>query len=325
MKKLLLLLVTFVFGQVYSQDIIGGHIRTKWVSSFSYSISITLFTDASKNIIRPTIPVSFGDATSGTFTLAGTSNSGGINVKTYSGIHTYPGGGQYLANYLDTFRVAGIKNMLSSQTQQFYIESLININTFIGANTSPTVASYPLSYSVAINQPIYYNAGFSDTDGDSLSYSLINCSGNGYYIPINAVVNYSTSTFSFSKDTVGKYAFALKIIEWRKNTSNIYNTIATSQMDFVVDITNTIGLNEFADKKINLFVYPNPVTNELNIILDDAIKENYSIEIINGLGQTVLKTNYNDKINVTALRKGFYFLKLSDKSIFSDSFKFIKE
>lgn len=311
--------------QIYSQDIIGAYIRTKWVSGFTYSISVSLFTDASKNITRPTIPVSFGDATSATFTLSGNPSNNAVNVKTYTGIHTYPGVGQYLASYLDTFRIAGITNMFSSQIQQIYTESLININSNIGANTAPSISFLPLGISGGMNQNLEYNLGCFDTDNDSLSYSLINCSGTSYYIPLNANVNSSTGNFSFSKDTLGKYAFALKIIEWRKNTSNNYVAIATSQMDFVVDITNTVGLNEANDKKINLFVYPNPVSNELTIFHNNEPNKKYSIEIVNGLGQIVLRTNYTAKICVTDLPKGFYVLRLSDKNIFSESFKFIKE
>jgi hypothetical protein len=325
MKKTILFLVLIISGQIFSQDIIGGHIRTKLVSGFSYSISITLFTDASKNINRPTIPISFGDSNSGTLSLTGTSNLNGTNLKTYSGTHTYSGSGQYIVSSLDTFQILGIKNMLNSQTQQFYMETLINIDPSLGINSSPSVSFYPLNLSVAINQLLQDNCGFSDIDGDSLSYTLLNRSGNGYYIPLNSVISNSTGLFSFTKDTVGKYAFSIKISEWRKNSSNLYVILGYSQMDFVVEITNPVGLNDMVINKINLCLFPNPVSDELNFSYYNESGKIYSVEILNELGQIVLKTNSVNKITVADLPKGFYFLRLSDKNISTDCIKFIKE
>src|SRR5687768_6810158 len=133
MRKILTLIISIAAAQVFSQDIRGAYISTKWVSGLTYSISITLFTEASKNITRPTVPISFGDGSpSGTFALGTTSSANGINLKTYSGTHTYPGPGTYLAFYLDTFRIAGIKNILNSQTQQIYLATKISINNTLG-------------------------------------------------------------------------------------------------------------------------------------------------------------------------------------------------
>ena len=81
-KNIFLLLTILGQGHLYCLDIMGAYIKTKWVSGFTYSISVTLFTDASININRPTIPVDFGDATFGSYTLTNSTSGNGVNIKT---------------------------------------------------------------------------------------------------------------------------------------------------------------------------------------------------------------------------------------------------
>src|ERR1043165_6004981 len=137
MKKLLIILAILVVGQSYSQDIRGAYIRTKKVSGYTYSITVTLFTDASMSVNRPTIPIGFGDAATASFSLNSTSNSGGFIIKTYSGTHTYANAGLFISYYVDTYRIPNIKNMSNSQTQQVSASAYIAVNNFIAVNTSP--------------------------------------------------------------------------------------------------------------------------------------------------------------------------------------------
>ena len=324
MKRLLISLIIILTGQCYSQDIRGAFIQTKYLSPNNYSITLILYSDATFSISRPTISINFGDGNVGSFTLGSTSSWNGGNRKTYSGTHTYSGSGSYNVSYIDDFRVAGIKNMLNSQTQQIFVARQLVINNWSTSNSSPNINFDPVGLGESGNQ-IYYNAGCNDVDGDSISYSMINCSGTNYYLPNNVTLNNLTGLFTFSNDTIGLYAFSFIIYEWRKNLSNIYIIIGSSQLDFIAERTIAIGLNENVKNNRIFFLYPNPVSNELSISVDKNSADNYSIEIVNSLGQIVLKTKYADKINVSELPKGFYVLKLSDKNISSDNIKFIKD
>ncbi len=67
-------------------------------------------------------------------------------------------------------------------------------------------------------------------------------------------------------------------------------------MDFVVEITNPVGLNDMVINKINLCLFPNPVSDELNFSYYNESGKIYSVEILNELGQIVLKTNSVNKI-----------------------------
>lgn len=320
MKRLAAWLTIFVIGQTYSQDISGSYITTKRVSTNTYSFNVNLFTDASQNLARPTITVNFGNGDSAAFNLSSSTTSGGINLKTYSGTYTYPNAGLYQAWHLSKFRIPNIKNMTNSQTQNIATMAFIMENNFIQSNTAPIISQLPINLSPSGNQ-ITYNPGFSDLDGDSLSYSLYNCYGSNYYTPSNASVDPVTGTFQFA-DSIGLYAFSIKISEWRKNLSQQYTVIGTTQMDFTINMTGAIGLVENGKQIKNVFTYPNPATNVLNISCD--ICENSSIEILNNLGQKVLQTNYADKISIADLPSGIYFLKLSDK-LNSQTCKFIKD
>ncbi len=314
----------FIIGKMFSQDIKGGYIKTKWLTGTNYNVEIKLFCDASKNINRPTISVIFGDVSNGSVPLVGSVTINSVTIKTYSINHTYNGPGTYYLTFEDTFRVASIKNILVSDTQHLIISSLVKVNQFGLGNTPPSITNYPIYLGVN-GTKVYYDPMLTpDPDGDSLSFSLLNCLVPNYYIPNGVTLN-GNGLLSFSKDSVGLYAFTYKITEWRKDFDGNYFVIGTSQIDFVMDITSNVGINVNINFPPNFFIYPNPTSNKLNISLNKANSENYSLEVLNCLGQIVIKTNYSNEINVTDLPKGLYILKFVDKNNSAYSFKFVKE
>ncbi len=98
---------------------------------------------------------------------------------------------------------------------------------------------------------------------------------------------------------------------------DIISNIANIYFDFNPAIVTNESLTEFVtvlsnDNFVfnNLKVYPNPVTNILNINNDKIIDK---IEISNVLGQTVLTKNINtfqSKIDISNFTNGFYFVKI---------------
>ncbi|UZO79460.1 T9SS type A sorting domain-containing protein [Aquimarina sp. ERC-38] len=87
-----------------------------------------------------------------------------------------------------------------------------------------------------------------------------------------------------------------------------------SQVTDVEVISNTLSTIDFnLDKENTFYVYPNPVTNELNISLEGR----WSISSVSG--RKVLQGD-QQTVDVTALSKGIYFLKLDTNVV-----KFIKE
>ena len=91
------------------------------------------------------------------------------------------------------------------------------------------------------------------------------------------------------------------------------NIVLVTEADFVMDVAK--------DKMISqIKLYPNPVVNELNVSL---AKANTTVAIYNAVGQKLsekVSTGNIAKFNVSNLRKGIYFVKLSDGT----SEKFVK-
>ena len=69
------------------------------------------------------------------------------------------------------------------------------------------------------------------------------------------------------------------------------------------------SINKIQENRFS--IYPNPVTSELNIQL--SVNKIFEIEIINSLGNTIIKTKNVNNIDVSALSNGIYFIMLKNK------------
>ena len=339
--RIVFLIVCFVFSKNnFGQDIRAAWIDYKWLSGYTYSFTLVIETDDNINSSNHCQAVIyFGDGDSCVaYRMNGpigpSSSQCAISYKgeivsisplirksIYSCVHTYSCPGLYKVYSFDKYRVAGIKNIPNSGTRSVYVENLLSINAFSGPNNSSTVPNYyfPNNFSIPLGNLVYHNPSVSDPDGDSLSYSLVNCTGItpfSYYIPNPANIDIY-SALNMHKDSTGLYAFAYLIKEWRKDASNNWNLIGTKIMDIVLGNYSGVGINEVEEKQ-KLSVYPNPTSNTLTIKTNS--KTNSPIEIINYLGQTVLKQPYSENIDVSKLSAGCYFIRIENSYS-----KFIKE
>ena len=80
-------------------------------------------------------------------------------------------------------------------------------------------------------------------------------------------------------------------------------------------VTNVNTIKESLTKGIT--IYPNPVAEKLSLKFEGNVD---SIQILDINGQVLKKLEYQNSIDVSMLRPGFYFLKLGDHVS-----KFIKE
>jgi hypothetical protein len=318
--KLVLFVCCFGFSKSnFSQDIRAGWIDYKWMGGYTYSVNLTLLLDSSTVTTNSNLAVYFGDGDSSA-TATNTFSAGNNIVKqVYSFVHTYSGPGVYNIYSISNYRVNNIKNIQNSGSESMYLRALLPINAFMGPNNSPIFTGYPI-ISTSVGSLVAYNPGMFDVDGDSLSYSLVNCESLPAvpnYIPANSSIQPSNGTFTYQADTLGLFAFKFLVKEWRKDLDGNYQSIGNIEMDFVLDVAAGVGLKEF-DKKEILNIYSNPVSNILNIRTNS--KTNSDVEIINSLGQTVLKQKYSETIDVSKLIPGYYFIRIDN------SFgKFIKE
>jgi gliding motility-associated-like protein len=189
---------------------------------------------------------------------AGTQEGDDITPDTrynlYGGKYTYANAGIYKVFMYDPNRNANVVNVPSSVNQPFYLESLLIINNFTGANTAPDFTSPPLD-NACFGICFYHNPGAFDIDGDSLSYAVTQSRGyglNGIGSPIPGysypgdVPGLGAGTYSIdpitgtlawcSPQKSGEYNLAFIVYEWRKNTAGQYSIIGYVLRDMQVKV-----------------------------------------------------------------------------------------
>ena len=102
-------------------------------------------------------------------------------------------------------------------------------------------------------------------------------------------------------------------------SSNVGETVITTTLQSNLIVTQgfeqpdtmfTTGINIMNNIKFNIYVYPNPVSNEL--IIETNFNTEQKFEIINMVGQTLYTSNINKKatVNTSTFANGVYILKL---------------
>ncbi|WP_370898333.1 M28 family peptidase [Chryseobacterium gossypii] len=100
---------------------------------------------------------------------------------------------------------------------------------------------------------------------------------------------------------------------------NVGKAAVGALQHFAVATTTTLGVNDMNSQKSlesTVKIYPNPVKDIVNLDLPHDIK-NFSFEITDILGHSLLKKSNETKINVSALEKGAYIgiLKSGDQTV----------
>jgi hypothetical protein len=93
--------------------------------------------------------------------------------------------------------------------------------------------------------------------------------------------------------------------------------------------TNNGSLNNTSfDFTGDIYVYPNPSRNELNISIPEGAELPKTLAITNGLGQSIMtrkvENNDNLNINTSSLSNGVYFVTISNEN-YTKTLRFIKE
>ncbi len=260
-----------VFCSAFATHNRAGEITYRWLSGYTYEIKVTTYTNIFGTGLadRCEDTVYFGDGASavvlrsnGSTTLCSPAHDGVplnsfIKLNTYITTHTYPGPGNYRITMEDPNRNAGVINIPNSVNQVFYIESYLVIPVpFAGPiyNNSPILTFPPIDKG-CVGKCFMHNPGAYDIDGDSLSYELTYCRGNGggicpgYSYPNTGAggiynVDAITGTLTWCRPQMqGEYNLAMIIKEWRKNYDGDYYLIGYVLRDLQVDI-GTCSNNE---------------------------------------------------------------------------------
>ncbi|MBS1651395.1 MAG: gliding motility-associated C-terminal domain-containing protein [Bacteroidetes bacterium] len=234
------------------------------VPVYTYSFTIILYTNDGPGIAdRCQDTIYFGDGTRGIAPRI--NDDGSVNCSScnfcgqiilsqpgytvkkniYTITHTYPGPGTFKVSTFDPNRNLDVQNIPNSVDQPFYVESMLQINAFTGAVSSPQF-NFPPIDQACVGKCFYHNPGAYDPDGDSLSFEITTCRGvGGLTIPGFTQPNYGTSgTFSINptKGTLswcsppmqGQYNMAFIVRKWRRNTSGVYENVGYVERDMQV-------------------------------------------------------------------------------------------
>lgn len=170
-----------------------------------------------------------------------------VKKNIYQTTHMFPGPGTYTIRSFDPNRNADVANIPNSANQPFYIESLLIINPFTGANSSPQFLYDPIDRA-CVGKCFTHNPGAYDPDGDSLSYELTASRGAGGAPVINYTYPYPGSNGIFninaytglitwcSPQVRAEFNIAFLVKEWRKNIDGHYLLIGYVLRDMQVAV-----------------------------------------------------------------------------------------
>lgn len=133
-------------------------------------------------------------------------------------------------------------------------------------------------------------------------------------------------TFKVSDETLASVSATGLVTAIKDGTVKVIATSVENDKisgEMSITITNQVGINDAAFASLK--VYPNPAVAELNVENTESVE---TIRVISILGNVVgvyqVKNNI-EKINVSELNSGVYFLQVVSKQGTTASYKFIKK
>jgi gliding motility-associated-like protein len=243
-KIILIIVVSFIYSNVFATHNRAGEITYTQVGSSPYTLEFTLTTYTN---IGPQIQADrcqmtffFGDGDScvanringpsgtcqppalmGEIILSAPGGQGGIKKNIYKCIHTYSGAGAFTVSVIDENRNDGIINIPGSVNIPFYVETVVTLSPFLGPNSGAILYNPPID-NACVCKRFVHNPNAIDPDNDSLSYALGICKGAdgnnivGYSIPQGVTLNETSGDFIWECPTPqGEFNFVILIISWR--------------------------------------------------------------------------------------------------------------
>jgi len=215
----------FFIQTLYATHNRAGEITYTQISELTFEITLTTYTYTLSNVDREELEVSWGD---GTYSMVSRHDlvelPDDYQQNRYIARHTFPGPGVYEVLVEDPNRNDGIDNIPNSVNTIFSVKTTIYVNPELGPNDSPVLLNPPIN-KAAQYRLFIHNPGAYDPDGDSLSYSLTECTGengdpiDGYILPpATNYIGIDEVTGDFIWNTppdTGKFNVAIRIDEWR--------------------------------------------------------------------------------------------------------------
>lgn len=289
----LLVLFAFTTKNADATHVSGGDITYRCLGNNEYEITLNLFRDCSGASLSGSSSISFSSPC-GNFSA----NLSRISISEVSQLcdaqqsnsrcngGNLPGMQHHIYRTsvtlppCDTWRMSYelcCRNSTANVSGQprYYVESFLD-NSVVNCNNSPVFTSQPIPYN-CVGQPIVYNYGVVETDGDSLVYSLVDARSNaGTSVPYTGgasgtspvpgiTLNTQTGLLNFTPNNVGFYIVVVQVDEYRNGV-----LIGSTKRDMQFVIQNCS----------NIVPTPAPTAGGITIINGNATTPDpYTIQI----------------------------------------------
>ncbi len=261
-------------------------------------------------------------------------NFGGLQSDMGYSINSDASGNLYstgtFVNISDLDPGVGTSTVSSNGLNDIYVSKLDNSGSFLwGKSFGGTNQDYVNGIVLDASNGVYTTGAFQGTvdfDPNATVYNM-------------TAVAFSADAFISKLDVSGNFGFALQFGSPNGSFAraitldplgSIYTTgyfsgtcdfdpgLGTYTLTAVVAVDIFISrlgygpadVENFISPENNVLVYPNPVSSTLFISSAQYKLENSEIEIINYLGQTVLKTRFKKELNVSELSDGIYTFQI---------------
>jgi large repetitive protein len=275
--KILLFILLILSNIKFSSatHVSGGELVYNCIGPNQYQITLNLYYDCSATISMPTnltIQIANDCGYPNTSISLPLQNPGGDEVSqlcpAQAGNSTCNGGSlPGMQHYIytgvvtlnppcDSYRLSyrlccrnTANNLTNSQSDNFYVEAILNTATN-NCNDSPEFTSQPIPY-VCVNQPVNYNYGVLESNGDSLVFELVSAKDNtnnlvnyagGYSAgaPFPGItVNPQNGQISFTPTTIGKFVVVMRVSEYDAN-GNFLGSVLRDIQFVVQNCTNQV-------------------------------------------------------------------------------------
>lgn len=274
-KFALPIILFFAFmGIARASHIAGAEITYQHLSGNQYRVNLNLFVDCLGFDPGAAQTINFESTCGSTSSLiVNCTNPGGTEISqicpSQIGSSTCNGGslpGMWIFKYsgtitlsptCDTWKMSwtvccrnnSTVNLVSASSVGTYVEADLNSATD-STNSSPYFTRETIPY-VCLGQPVTYNSGIIDPEGDSLNFSLISAEDAGG-TPLTYAAGYSatspisgiaidqlTGALSFTPSTLGTFVVVVKVQEFNSNGDLIGSVMRDLQF-LVMNCSNTI-------------------------------------------------------------------------------------
>lgn len=326
-KPILLTLCLLLYGtQVFATHNRAGEItythKPDAENRYRYEIVLTTYTKEGSNVDRDSLVIHWGDNTESNIgrnngpmiddNFKGESVGNDIRKNTYSGVHSYPGPGEYLLWMQDLNRIDSIININfgNSMNEPFYIENTLKIldPQFYSFNNSPVLLQPPIDFA-GIGIPYIHNPNAFDVDGDSLHFELVvpkisvdeevpnYIFPNGISPGLNNNYTLNPETGEFIWDAPqqkGIYNVAIVVSEFRDGIC-----IGTLRRDMQIIVKETDNTPpEIADLR-DTCIIAGTYLEQAIVVTDDDLVIN-----LEGFGGSFEKDTLPSEINITTMQAG---------------------